>query len=358
MEILIVDDSPVALELLRHVLTQHGYTVRTAVDGQEALKSLDAHECQMVITDWEMPRMNGVELCRSIRQSGSSSYVYTILLTSRNQSADTVEGLTAGADDFIAKPFQPAELLARVRVGERILQLETRDLTIFALAKLAESRDSDTGAHLERVRNYSKILAQYLSTQPDFREQVNAEFVRLIYLTSPLHDIGKVAIPDAVLLKPGRLNAVEFEVMKTHALHGAATLEAALAEYPRAKYLQMARDIAASHHEKFGGGGYPRGLRGTEIPLSARIVSVADVYDALTSKRVYKAAFSHERARGIILEGSGTDFDPAIVQAFLACEDRFQEIQQLFAEELPQSEYETAEPGVSQLATPQVVSVT
>ncbi len=332
MDILVVDDSKVAIQLLTHALTFHGYHVRTASDGRRALEVMREHHVRLIIADWEMPEMDGVELCRAIRQEGSEDYVYVILLTSRNQTKDAVEGLEAGANDFVSKPFQAEELLARLKAGERILNLETRDLTIFALAKLAESRDSETGAHLERVRSYSKILAQQLAQDPRFTRQVDPEFIRLIYLTSPLHDIGKVAIPDAVLLKPGKFTPEEFRVMQTHTLHGAATLDAALQRFPGAKYLQMARDIAASHHEQYAGGGYPHGLKGEQIPLAARIVAVADVYDALTSKRVYKEAFDHDHARTIIANGSGVQFDPAIVEAFIRAQKAFTGVRQRFAE--------------------------
>jgi cyclic di-GMP phosphodiesterase len=332
MEVLIVDDNSIALELLNYTLTSHGYEVIAARDGLQAMDILHQRDCQIVITDWIMPVMSGVELCRKIREFGFSRYIYTILLTSRNETADTVEGLSAGADDFISKPFRPLELVARVRAGERIIGLESRDLTIFALAKLAESRDPEMGAHLERVRNYSRALAHHLAMQPKYRDEINAEFVRLIYMTSPLHDIGKVAIPDGVLLKRGRLNTEEYDVMKTHAQHGAATLDAALQQFPNACFLRMARDIAAAHHEWYDGSGYPAGLARNEIPLAARIVAVADVYDALRSKRLYRDAYNHADAKDIILDGSGSHFDPDVVDAFIACESLFLEIQDRFAE--------------------------
>jgi putative two-component system response regulator len=244
------------------------------------------------------------------------------MLTSRGGRADLVEGLKAGADDFLTKPFDPAELAVRLSVAERITSLETRDLMIFGMAKLAESRDRDTGGHLDRVRQYCRLLADHLSRKPEYAPVVDREFVRLIYLTSPLHDIGKVGIPDAILLKADRLTPVEREVMKTHTHIGAETLEAALREFPGARFLAMARDIALCHHEKFDGTGYPRGLSGDQIPLAARIVAVADVYDALRSERVYKVALSHERTREEIVRGSGSHFDPGVVGAFLAVEEQ------------------------------------
>ena len=332
MRILIADDDAVSLELLKFTLEAEGHEVDAACDGTQALSLLSDGEHRLVISDWEMPGMNGLELCRAIRSRGHiGGYVYFVLLTARDGSASLVEGMAAGADDFITKPFNPDELAARVRVAERILSIETRDVTIFALARLAESRDSETGEHLERVQNYCRLLAEHLLHAGRFPEEIDANFVNLIYETSPLHDIGKVSIPDCVLLKPGRLSDDEFEIMKTHATAGARTLEMAARKYPKAQYLKVARQIAASHHEKWDGTGYPEGLKGEQIPLAARIVALADVYDALVSKRVYKKSFTHLTARAIILEGKGTHFDPALVEAFLAVEAQFIEIQTQFS---------------------------
>lgn len=323
MRILVVDDDEINRDLLSYFLRESGYKSRLACNGCDALELLRRGTYQMVISDWSMPQMDGLQLCRAIRTGDFGGYIYFILLTSRDQDADIVEGLSAGADDFITKPFNPAELRVRISAGERILSLETRDLALFALAKLAESRDWETGAHLERMRNYCRILAQDLSEQPAFACEVTPEFVRLIYQVSPLHDIGKVGIPDSILLKPGRLSDREFALMKRHTIIGARTLNAALRQHPRAKFLRMARDIALTHHEHFDGTGYPHGKAGTKIPLCGRIAALADVYDALTTKRVYKEPFSHAVAHSIILDGAGTNFDPAIVQAFLRSEEQF-----------------------------------
>ncbi len=332
MKVLVVDDNEVSLSLLRATLQSAGYEVETAHDGAAALERIRRAGLRLVVTDWEMPGMSGLELCRAIRADDISGYVYFVLVTSHDTPQDAVEGLSAGADDFVAKPFNPPELIARVRVGERILALETRDVAIFAMAKLAESRDPETGAHLERVRSYCRVLAKDLGSLPKFRDQIDAEFIRLIYLTSPLHDIGKVGIPDNVLLKAGRLNDREFEIMQMHAMLGAQTLDAALRAFPGVKFLEMARDIAATHHERWDGSGYPAGLAGTAIPLSGRITALADVYDALTSKRVYKAAFCHEMAASMIRKDAGSHFDPDIVDAFLRTEKQFIEIRAHFAE--------------------------
>ncbi len=323
MQILIVDDNDIALEALRHALHGDGHKTIVAHNGQEALDIVRDNVCRLVISDWMMPVMDGVELCKQIRRSDLSGYVYFILLTSKESADGVVDGLSAGADDFIHKPFDPAELLVRVRAGERILSLETRDVAIFAMAKLAESRDSETGEHLERMRSYSRILARHLVTYGTAHEQVSADFARLIYLTSPLHDIGKVGIPDTVLLKPGRLSDREFEIMKTHTTIGAETLDAAVREYPGVAYLRFARDIALTHHERFDGSGYPTALSDFDIPLGGRVVALADVYDALTSKRVYKPAFAHDVARSMIIEESGKHFDPVVVEAFRQNEEEF-----------------------------------
>lgn len=322
-KILIVDDDDLALEALHHLLTRAGYQVVTRTDGIEALAELQAGECRLVVSDWVMPQMDGLELCRQIRKRDFPGYVYVILLTGRDRTQDIVDGLSAGADDFVTKPFEPAELLARIRIGERILSLETRDVAIFAMAKLADSRDPETGEHLERMRTYSRIITEFLADDDKFDEPIREDYPKLIYLTSPLHDIGKVGIPDCVLLKPGRLSDREFEIMKTHTTIGAATLDAAVRQYPGVAYLHLARSIALTHHERFDGSGYPRGLVGRNIPLCGRIVALADVYDALTSKRVYKQAFTHDVARSMILEESGKHFDPNMVRAFVHGEEQF-----------------------------------
>jgi putative two-component system response regulator len=279
--------------------------------------------------------MNGLQLCREIRKRPASGYTYIILLTSHGGTHSVVEGLDAGADDFITKPFEPEELQVRLRAGERLLALESRDVTIFTLAKLAESRDPDTGAHLERIREYCRVLAERLLEHGPYTGEIDGDYVQLVYLSSPLHDIGKVGIPDHVLLKRGPLTADEFEIMKRHTYIGWQTLDAAVQARPEAEFLRMARDIAGSHHEKFDGTGYPQGRKGHDIPLCGRIVALADVYDALTTQRAYKPAYTHEQAKALIVEGSGKHFDPAVVQAFLDAEARFAAIQQRFSDDDP-----------------------
>ena len=338
MRVLAVDDDEVTLDLLQYTLERAGYEVQVARDGREALALLRSGRFRLVISDWEMPGLSGVELCRRIRARQFGEYVYVILLTSRYRTEDVVEGLEAGADDFVTKPFQPAELHVRLRVGQRVLALEGCGATIFALAKLADSRDPETGTHLERIREYSRVLAQHLSQREKFQHVVDGDYVDAIYLTSPLHDIGKVGIPDNILRKPGPLTDREYEVMKRHTVIGAETLGTALKNFPEARILRMARDIALTHHERYDGSGYPNGLAGETIPLCGRIVALADVYDALTTDRVYKRAYPHELARSMIVESSGVHFDPDVVEAFLASEAMFVAIQQGFAEPLADSE--------------------
>jgi putative two-component system response regulator len=330
MRALIVDDDELSLELLKDVLAELGYQVECAGNGREALEKLRGGQIHLVITDWEMPEMNGLELCRAIRASDFDGYVFIILLTAQDGSQRKIEGLHGGADAFLSKPLNPDELLVSLKTAERILGLETRDLAMFALAKLSESRDPETGSHIERVQSYARLLAQYLSTTERHYGLIDAEFVRLIYQTSPLHDIGKVGVPDSVLLKPGKLSEQEMTIMRTHATLGAQTLDASLKRFPNVRFLQMARDIAAFHHERWDGKGYPNGLRAEEIPLPARIVALADVYDALTSRRVYREPISHAQARNLIVKERGLHFDPDVVEAFLQTERQFVNVREQF----------------------------
>jgi putative two-component system response regulator len=326
MKALIVDDDPITLMLLRDSLKYLGYEVTTARNGKEALERLEKEKCRLVISDWIMPEMDGIALCRAIRERPIGGYVYIVLLTSKGGTTNLVEGYAAGADDFMSKPFEPAELNSRLRTARRILSLESRDVTIFALARLAESRESDTGIHVERSRCLAQILSRDLAGQGKFLDEIDGEFIRLIYLTSPLHDIGKIGIPDNILLKTDKLSKEEFETIKSHTLRGALTLDEALRDFPEAKFLRMARDIVLNHHERYDGKGYPLGMAGEKIPLCARIYALADTYDALISRKVYREPQSFEYAREIIVAESGGQFDPEIVESFLRCEERFIEV--------------------------------
>lgn len=311
--ILIVDDERITAANHARIVRSEGYEVVVAHSAEEGRQALRADaSIRMVVADWQMPGEDGLSFCRWVRSSQSSSYIYFILATARSGTESVIEGLTADVDEFLTKPVDPLELLLRIRAGLRVVALDSRDAIIFALAKLADSRDPETGQHLERVREYCRLLAGEAGRRGVYPE-IDPEFVSLIALTSPLHDIGKVGIPDAVLLKPGKLTPEEMDVMRTHTVIGAQTLGAVLERTPGARFLVMARDIAQSHHERWDGAGYPEGISGPAIPLAARIMAVADVYDALTSKRVYKPAMTHEEAVAILRQGAGSHFDPALI---------------------------------------------
>jgi len=323
MRILIVDDELVSRKKMDLLIKSLGYETFVANDGIEGWEIWKRERTRMVITDWMMPRMDGLELCRKIREVEGSQYIYIIMVTSKEDVNDLVRGMDAGADDFITKPFIKEELAVRIRAGQRISGFETRDIVIFSLARLVESRDSETGDHLERIRHYSKALTVAISKMDASPQEIDGLFLNNIFLTSPLHDIGKIGIPDHILLNPGRLDDKEAELMKRHTNIGFDTLNEALEKYPRADYLRMSAEIALFHHERFDGTGYPNGLKGEEIPLSARIVALADVYDALVSKRIYKETYQHNVAKSIIQMERGGHFDPMVVDAFLSCEVEF-----------------------------------
>lgn len=234
-------------------------------------------------------------------------------------------------DEFGIMAIHTNEMVKGLREAADEVRL-TRDVSILTLASLAETRDNETGAHILRTQRYVKVLAEHLQDHPRFAEVLTDENIDLLYKSAPLHDIGKVGIPDSILLKPDKLTTEEFEIMKGHAVLGADALKVAERELGSNSFLRFAREIARSHHEKWDGGGYPAGLSGDDIPVSGRLMALADVYDALISKRVYKAAFSHKQARGIILEGDGTHFDPDVVKAFLSLEDQFKVIAAEFSD--------------------------
>jgi putative two-component system response regulator len=333
MKILIADDELVSRKKMELLINSLGHETLNAADGREAWQIWNEERTRMVITDWVMPGMDGLEFCQRIRSAEGSQYTYIIMVTSKSNIKDLVAGIDGGADDFISKPFVKEELLVRIRAGERLLGIETRDIVIFSMAKLAESRDPETGYHLERIQYYSKILAETIARLENPPGEIDRLFIDNIFHTSPLHDIGKIGTPDYVLLKPGRLDDNEFEIMKRHSRIGYETLNDALVRYPKADYLKMSAEIALSHHEKYDGSGYPEGLQGEAIPLSARIVALADVYDALVSKRVYKDAYRHDMAKAVILQGTGSHFDPMVIDAFLNCEESFVEISERFKED-------------------------
>ncbi len=254
------------------------------------------------------------------------------VLTQTNQGDLNGRVAVSTNDEFGIMAHQTNLMVAAIRARTEEIQ-RTRDVTILTLASLAETRDNETGAHILRTQRYVRALAVHLADQPGFREVLDEETIELLYKSAPLHDIGKVGIPDAILLKPAKLTADEFEIMKTHAQLGADAIRVAERELGSTSFLRYGREIAETHHERWDGSGYPRGLQGEKIPVSGRLMALADVYDALISKRIYKPAFPHEQARKIILEGNGSHFDPAVVAAFVAVEEAFQEIAAGFQDE-------------------------
>ena len=331
MKILICEDEFVSRRKLEKIIGSLGYELLVAENGRDAYNLWENERPELVISDWVMPHLSGIELCLKIRAEEDSQYTYIIMITTKNETNDIVTAINAGADDFISKPYNIDELAVRIRAGQRSRMFQTKDIVIFSLAKLAESRDTETGNHLERIRYFSRLLTEQLAVRPGNPFKINKVFIENIFLTSPLHDIGKVGIPDAILLKPGRLNDRERKAITEHCQIGYNTLHDALEKYPHTDYLQMGSEIALYHHEKYDGTGYPEGLRAEQIPLSARIVALADVYDALTSKRSYKDAYTHQQTKGLIVNDSGSHFDPVVVDAFLQCEEQFAQIKQKFS---------------------------
>ncbi len=355
VDILVVDDLPENSRLLARLLEPLGYQVHAARNGAQALDFVANQAPDLILLDLVMPEMDGFEVCQRLKGNEATRHIPVVVITGRKDREANLLAIEAGADDFLVKPFDQALLKARIgaslntkmlqdqlldsrrrleeRVRERTAQLEkTQQVTIFSLAKLAESRDNETGDHLDRMRCYAKSLALEMQAMGIGDGVLTDHFVESLYLSCPLHDIGKVGIPDRILLKPGRLTEAEFEIMRTHARIGGDTLRAAEDEAGGAPFLAMGRDIAYFHHEKWDGTGYPFRQEGREIPLSARIVALADVYDALSSKRPYKDPFPHEKCRRILIEGRASHFDPIVVDAFLAREAEFLDIHREFVD--------------------------
>lgn len=345
-KIMVVDDTPANLTILVELLGRRGYRVAAFPRGSMALKAAALEAPDLMLLDIMMPDMDGFEICRRLKEDEKLREVPVLFISALDDPAGKVRAFAAGGVDYVTKPFQEEELAARVRthlalgrmrkelerhnqyledlVREKVREISESQLaTILALSKLAESRDDVTGKHIERTRIYCRLIALCIRGDPRYREIVTDEFVENIYHAAPLHDIGKVGIPDRILLKPGKLSPEEFEIMKTHTTLGAGTLERVLEEYPGNALLKMGITLTRYHHEKWDGSGYPDGLAGEGIPLGGRIMALADVYDALRSHRPYKEAFSHKQSAAVILEGRGSHFDPAVVDAFEDCASEF-----------------------------------
>jgi putative two-component system response regulator len=357
--ILLIDDDPGTLDIINTCLLSH-YRTRIATRGQRGLELARLEpRPDLVLLDLELPDLHGYEICRALKSDPQTADIPVIFLSSHGDSADIISGLELGAVDYVSKPVLPPILLARIRtqlrlreaqnhLADRNLHLEslvnerTRDLqqieelTIGALGAVAETRDYETGNHIYRTRAYVKRLCDELMKLPRYRAAMADEAWRQIWKCAPLHDIGKVGIPDHILLKPGKLNADEFEIMKRHTTLGRDALRAPqMSAQFAGSFLRIASEIACSHHEHWDGSGYPEGLSGQAIPLSARLMAVADVYDALISKRVYKAPMTHAAAVAIIIDGRGRHFDPDIVGCFTDCVHDFDVIAKGFADEKP-----------------------
>lgn len=362
--ILIVDDDLVILRLLRGLL-QSEYRLAEATSGEQALEMLPAFLPDLVMLDIMMPGIDGHETCRRIRCSPFGHGIQVLMVSARSSRKEQARAYEAGADDYVVKPLDPHELCSRVRLHFRLRGAldtiasatgdssshlgtteqseETRaqdmahvhDVTVAALTKVAEFRDRETGEHLVRMRSYAQIVAEQLGRDGPYADEIDEQFLDDLYRASPLHDIGKVGISDAILLKPGGLTPDEFETMKQHTTIGANILEHVAFGAPGVSFLRMAAAVARFHHERFDGNGYPAGLVGTETPLPARIVALADAFDAITSARPYKDPLPADAAREIIERDSGSHFDPVVVEAFLGRFDTVVSVQQQIQDRPP-----------------------
>lgn len=349
--ILAVDDTPDNLSLV-HGLLKGLYNVKVANNGERALEIVQSDTPpDLILLDIMMPVTDGYEVCRRIRENKLTRNIPIIFLTAKAQVEDEAFGLELGAVDYITKPISPPILLARVKTHLSLKRMQDflrdqnaflenevkkrteeiaaiQDVTIHAMASMAETRDNETGSHIRRTQSYVRLLAESLRTHPRFSAVLDDDqAIELLFKSAPLHDIGKVGIPDAILLKRGKLTPEEFEIMKTHTILGRDAIQQAEKSLGlEVPFLKYAKEIAYSHQEKWDGSGYPEGLAGDEIPISARLMALADVYDALVSKRVYKNSMDHEQAVKVIFDGRGRHFDPDVVDAFMACKDKFKEI--------------------------------
>ncbi len=346
--ILVVDDAEVNIDILLSILGDD-YNISVAMDGESALELVQTSSPDLILLDIKMPGMDGYEVCRRLKADPWYRDIPIIFVTGLGDVEDEARGLELGAIDYLTKPVSPPIVRARVKnhlelklakeeLSDQNLTLEvmvmertkelllTREVTIECLASLAEYRDPETGGHIRRTQNYLRLLAENLQDRPAFRGLLDREVIDQLYVSAPLHDIGKVGIPDHILLKPDRLTNEEFEIMKKHADYGREAIMTAEKRLGEESFLSYARLIAYGHHERWDGSGYPLGLKGEAIPFPARLMAVADVYDALISKRVYKAPMRHSRAVKIMEEGMGTHFDPEILSVFLDLQEDFRQV--------------------------------
>ena len=341
-KVLIVDDVESSVDELVSALGDL-YDVRVAMDGPAALEAAAGDRPDLILLDIIMPDMDGYQVCERLAAAPETAGIPVIFLTSKTEESDEARGLAMGAVDYITKPFSLELVKARVKnhlnlkryrdhledlVRERTREISAlQEVMINSLSALAETRDLETGGHILRTQRYVRVLAEALKGHPKFRSYLSRDgIIDLLFKTAPLHDIGKVGVPDLILKKPGKLTPLEFEEMKQHTAYGVSALRSAEESIGGNAFLQVAAEIAMTHHEKWDGRGYPKGLAGEGIPISGRLMALADVYDALISRRVYKSPYSHKKAVDIITNEREKSFDPDVVDAFLANEQEFRTI--------------------------------
>ncbi len=347
MRILVVDDMETNIDILVDLLGD-SFRVSVAMDGDSALKNIRKIPPDLILLDIIMPGIDGYEVCKRIKSDITTRDIPVIFLTSLNEESNEAKGLALGAADYITKPFSTELVKSRVNnhlelkrhrdhleelVKERTSELLlTQEVTIECLGTLAEFRDPETGGHIKRTQNYVKCLAQHLQNISGYKSLLDKDSIEMMYKSAPLHDIGKVGVPDQILLKPKKLTEMEFDEIKKHTIYGRDAISISEEKLGPDSFLKHARTIAFTHHEKWNGSGYPQGLEGDAIPISGRLMAIADVYDALVSRRVYKQSFPHSKAVSIILDGKGTHFDPDIVNMFENISGKFREIALKFAD--------------------------
>jgi putative two-component system response regulator len=353
--IFLVDDNLTNLTVGKVTLTEH-YNVFTLNSGEKLLKMLEKTIPDLILLDIEMPEMNGYDVIKIIKNKNETKHIPVIFLTARNDVEGELEGLSLGAIDYITKPFSPpllvkhieTHLLIETQKKELInynnnLQemvekktksvLELQNAILKTMAELVEFRDDITGGHIERTTSYLGVLLDALSVLNLYEKEIASWDLKLILQSAQLHDVGKIAVPDNILQKPGKLTVEEFDEIKKHAAFGKEIIEKIKKKTSERAFLEHAEIFAATHHEKWDGSGYPKGLKGKDIPLQGRLMAIADVYDALVSDRPYKKSFTHEKAVDIILQGKGTHFEPILVDLFLKVSDEFNSIAKSFKQE-------------------------
>lgn len=346
-KVMIIDDNVTNLNIARMALEQQ-YEVFLLPSGEKALKLLARIVPDLILLDVDMPDMDGFEVIRRIKQFPHPlCNIPVIFVTAKNDSNSEFEGLNLGAVDYITKPFSFPLLLKRVDLHlqlqryskhlEKMVEEKTKVISelqfsiVRVMSDMVERRDGSTGSHLMRTQNYLKVLLTEVRKQHLYNDELHVADEQLYILASQLHDIGKISIPDKILLKTSKLSAAEFEIMKTHTVLGAEAIQYAMASVQETKFLEIAAAFAGTHHERWDGTGYPNALHGREIPIEGRLMAIVDVYDALISERPYKRPLSHETAVGIILDECGTHFDPLLIPAFEKVSDAFQTIAQQHA---------------------------